>query len=203
MATATIKLGPADHGRRMTREEYEAATGEEGYWYELIHGRVYVSPVPNMPHAGAQDWLYFLLRVYARQHREVITFVSTSSRVFVTDSDEDATIPEPDLAVFDDVPLGADLNSLRWEDYSPFLVVEVLSPDGADKDLNRNVDLYQQVPSIKEYWVLDPLRDANRPDLRVYRRRGRRWQKPIDVPGGGTYTTKLLPDFELVLDVRL
>src|SRR5439155_1470268 len=77
----------------------------------------------------------------------------------------------------------------RWQDYSPVLVVEIVSDDDPDKDYVRNVALYAEVPSIKEYWVLDPGPDPDRPSLRVYRRRGKGWQKPIDVPFGGTYQT--------------
>ncbi len=62
--------------------------------------------------------------------------------------------------------------------------------------------LYLRVPSIREYWILDPRTDADHPSLLVYRRRGARWQRPLAVAGGDTYTTRLLPDFSLVLDVR-
>ena len=55
---------------------------------------------------------------------------------------------------------------------------------------------------VREYWILDPRVDADRPALTVHRRRGQGWQKPIDIASGGTYTTRLLPDFLLVLDVR-
>jgi len=61
--------------------------------------------------------------------------------------------------------------------------------------------LYFQVPSIWEYWLVDGLEDAERPSLRVHRRRGKRWHI-IDVAAGETYTTKLLPGFELMLDPR-
>ena len=47
---------------------------------------------------------------------------------------------------------------------------------------------------------LDPLLNPDAPDLRVYRRRGKNWQKPIDVPGGVYETPRLLPGFRLVVD---
>ena len=81
------------------------------------------------------------------------------------------------------------------------LVAEIPSADDSDKDLVRNVELYLEVPSIREYWILDPLLDPDAPGLRVYRRRGRSRQKPIDVPFGGVYETpRLLPGFRLVVD---
>jgi Uma2 family endonuclease len=91
---------------------------------------------------------------------------------------------------------------MDWRDVSPLLVAEVVSPDNAEKDLVRNVELYLAVPSIKEYWILDPRDDPDRPTLRVYRRRGARWQKPIDLAFGDTYTTRLLPGFTLTVNPR-
>ena len=69
-----------------------------------------------------------------------------------------------------------------------------------DKDLDRNRRLYLEVASIREYWIVDPLEDADRPALIVYRRRGTRWAPRRVVPSGGTYTTPMLPGFSLVLD---
>jgi Uma2 family endonuclease len=201
MATATIQLGPEDHGRAMTRQEFESAIGQDGYRYELIHGRVVVSPSPNMPHGRVLAWIHPRLLAYTERHPEVINFVSTAGRVFVPDPDE-ATNPEPDLIAYRDVPLDVEPNELNWEEYDPILVVEILSPGNPEKDLERNVELYRQVPSIREYWIIDALKTGLRPTLRAYRRRGQRWLKPIDVAGGGTYTTRLLPDFQLIMDIR-
>jgi Uma2 family endonuclease len=121
--------------------------------------------------------------------------------VFVP-GEEETTTPEPDLAVYRDFPRHLLAEEVNWEQVSPILVAEVVSEDDPDKDLDRNVELYRQVPSIREYWVLDPRRDPNRPSLRAYRRRGGRWQRPINVAPGGTYETRLLPGFVLLLDLH-
>lgn len=90
----------------------------------------------------------------------------------------------------------------RWQDIRPVLVVEVLYDDDPDKDLVRNVELYLQVPSIREYWIIDGRNDPDRPVMFVYRRRGRRWQNVIRVAAGDVYETRLLPDFRLLLEPR-
>ena len=53
MATVTtpLRIGPADHGRTMTLDEFEEAEFEEGYRYELARGVLEVSEVPGEPHA--------------------------------------------------------------------------------------------------------------------------------------------------------
>ena len=38
MSTTRIQIGPADHGRRMTLDEFREADEEPGYRYELAGG---------------------------------------------------------------------------------------------------------------------------------------------------------------------
>ena len=94
---------------------------------------------------------------------------------------------------------GTPRRNLRWQDYSPFVVVEVVSDEKSEKDLVRNVELYLQVSSIREYWIIDGRDNPDHPVMLVYRRRGQRWQNVIRVEAGETYETRLLPDFWLLL----
>jgi Uma2 family endonuclease len=200
MATV-LKLGRADHGRPMTLEEYFAGDYEEGNQYELIDGRLYVSPTPNAPYDLLDQWLYHMVDRYADEHSEIINYVTNKGRIFVPDRPGE-TSPEPDLTAFRNYPLHLPARRVTWRNLSPLLVAEILSADDPDKDLVRNVELYVQVPTIREYWIVDPREDFDRPRLLVYRRRGRQWQRLITVEPGETYTTRLLPGFELVLDRR-
>ncbi|MBV9121919.1 MAG: Uma2 family endonuclease [Planctomycetes bacterium] len=200
MATV-LKIGPTDRGRPMTLEEFLAGDYEGGYHYELIDGKLYVSPAANFPEDRVEKWLLFKLELYSHEHPEVVNYVTDKARIFVPGRPR-ITAPEPDLAAFHDVPLERPSREIRWQAMSPLLVGEVLSAEDPDKDLVRNVALYLQVPAIKEYWVLDSRDDPDHPLVTVYRRRGRQWRK-IEVAPGATYTTKLLPGFELVLNPRL
>jgi Uma2 family endonuclease len=200
MATVLKKLGPADHGRPMTLEEFMMARSVEGYHYELIDGKLYVSPEANLPEFRVENWLYFKLGLYAQEHPNVINFTANKARVFVPVRQR-ITTPEPDLAAYRNFPLDRPLRSVRWQDVSPVLVVEVLSLDDPDKDLVRNVALYLQVPSIKEYWLFDTREDPEQLRLQVRRRYRGQWSLREFGPGD-SYTPKLLPGFELVLDPR-
>jgi Uma2 family endonuclease len=197
--TTVTKLGPADHGRPLSYDEYLAGDYESGYKYELIDGRLYVSPLPNPFENWLENWLYRALDRYAARHAQVINYVTTKSRVVVPDR-PGLTTPEPDIAAFRDFPEAVD--GIGWEDVSPVLVVEVLVEGDPRKDLERNVELYLQVPTIREYWILDGREGLKRLSLTAYRRRGQRWQRPISVPFGETYTTQLLPGFSLRLRPR-
>lgn len=200
MATL-LKLGPADHGRPLTLDEFTSASYEEGSRYELIGGKLYVSPAANAPQNLVELWVFRKLDRYADKHPEVINFVSTKTRVFLPEAAE-VTAPEPDVAAYCDFPLHLPLRELRWEDLSPTLVVEVLSESDPDKDLVRNVGLYLQVPSIREYWIFDTREDPERMTLHVHRRRGRRWMRTLTLGPDSVYSTPLLPDFQLTVNPR-
>jgi Uma2 family endonuclease len=199
--TTLLKIGPADHGRPMTLEEFSAGGWEEGYRYELIDGKLYVVPAPDAPEGIVEHWIYHRLDRYSECHLEVLNWVYNKARVFVPGR-SGVTNPEPDVAAYRDFPVDRPPRGVNWEDVRPVLVVEVLSADDPDKHLVRNVELYLEVPSIREYWVLDARADPDHPALFVCRRRGRRWQNVIEVAPGETYTTRLLPEFALVLDRR-
>jgi Uma2 family endonuclease len=200
MATVT-KIGPADRDRPMTLEEFLAGDYEEGYRYELIDGRLYVSPEANLPEDWVAEWLSFRLMRYAKTHPRILKHVTPKARVFVPGRAV-VSAPEPDVTAYRRFPLHRRIRDIRWEDVNPILVAEVLSADDPNKDLVRNVAVYLQVPSIKEYWVFDARQDADEPTMTVYRRRGKVWRRPIEVGPRERYTTPLLPGFKLVLNTR-
>ena len=72
VATSTIRIGPADHGRSMSLEEFLEAEEEEGYRYELARGVLEVTLVPDDPH-GLVVWnLLAAIAVYSRAHPRII-----------------------------------------------------------------------------------------------------------------------------------
>jgi Uma2 family endonuclease len=190
-------LGPGDHGRTLTSDQFTESEYELGYQYELIEGRLYVTPSPNQPHDWIEQFIFTSLLEYSRQHADAINRVTNNARVFVPGTTW-TTAPKPDVVAYREFPTDQQRN-VAWEEVSPILVVEIISPSDPDKDLVRNVDLYRQVPSIQEYWVLDNRQDAARPTMRVFRRAGDGWATQ-DVAFGETYTTPLLPEFSLVVD---
>jgi Uma2 family endonuclease len=152
--TTLLRIGPADHGRLVTVEEFEAAQDEEGYSSELIDGRLYVSPEPDLPHEQITDWVLNVLMEYAREHPKVINFVSARARV-PAPRRAGPTQAQPDVTAYHDFPVHLPIPTVNWRDISPVLVVEVVSEEnpenGPEKDLLRNVEIYESIPSIREY----------------------------------------------------
>ena len=194
--STVLRLGPGDHGRPMTYGEFIAGDYLEGYRYELIEGRLYVSPQPNFPHDGNLTYLHRVLDQYRAANPHVINYVSTHARVFLPEEvSDDVTAPEPDFAAYHDLPL-EQIWTIDWREVSPMLVIEVLGGEDDDKDLVRNVDLYFRVPSIQEYWVWDICENPGQPRLIVRRRQKRTW-KILEFNADAVYTTDLLPGFNL------
>jgi len=198
--TARTKLGPQDRGHPMTFNEFMRANYEEGYQYELIDGELYVLPLPNAPHNLVENWIGAKLQHYSLEHPEVINYVTSKARVIVPGRPR-ATVPEPDQTAYHDFPLHRPWKKIRWQEVSPILVVDVVSKEDPYKDLVRNVKLYLQVPTIQEYWLIDPRKNPERPTFRVHRRNGKSW-RIVQPTFGEVYTTKLLPGFALIIDPR-
>ncbi|HEY2414654.1 MAG TPA: Uma2 family endonuclease [Pirellulaceae bacterium] len=196
MSTATLRtrLGLADHGRELTYDEFLAGRYANGYKYELIDGRLYVSPAANYPHDWVQEHINEALALYKSLRPSVVQRISSRCRVFVPGRHK-TTCPEPDFAIYKTCPPGRDVD---WQDISPMIVVEIVSPDDPHKDYVRNVELYQRVPSILEYWVFDRCRDPHGPTMTVYHRMAARQKWKTDNYGPeDIYTTALLPGFKL------
>ncbi len=66
MATvaAPVRIGPADHGRSMTLDEFLEAEVEEGFRYELARGALEVTQVPGEDHGQIVWNLYGLIGDY-------------------------------------------------------------------------------------------------------------------------------------------
>jgi Uma2 family endonuclease len=192
--STVLRIGPHDHGREMTYEEFLAGDYEEGYKYELIDGSLYVSPQANYPHDWVEEHVGTLLRAYKASRPDVVQRVSAKSRVFVPGRRK-TTCPEPDFAIYRHCPKGRHVN---WRDISPMIVVEIVSPSDPEKDYQRNVELYRQVPSILEYWLFDRCEDDDGPVMKLYRRdSGDQDWTTTDFGPDAVYSTPLLPGFEL------
>lgn len=189
-----LHLGPADAGREVDHGDFERAELAPGHRYELVAGKLSVTPAPNMPHWQVQTWFLERLNDYARSHPDVLALAATPSRV-ITRALGGVTDVEPDVAAYREFPRGS--RSARWEDVSPLLVVEVVSDSDPRKDLVRNREIYWRVPSILEYWIVDP-RPATAPSMLALVRGSQAWaERPVS--SGGAYRTDLLPGLTLDL----
>jgi Uma2 family endonuclease len=187
MSTATIKIGPADHGRRMSLADFEHVEVEEGHLYELGRGVIIVSDVPNPRHLAQVNALKFQLFSYAVAHPGRLYGMLSGSECKILVAEQESE-RHPDLAVYK-TPPGDD--SDVWWSWVPEIVIEVTSPGSAQRDYQEKRDEYLRF-GVQEYWMVD----GARREVPVHYRRGGRWAERVVRPPE-VYRTRQLPGFEL------
>lgn len=116
--------------------------------YELIEGDFCMSPAPLTFHQEIIGALYFLLRRFVLENklgRVMIAPLDVVLSVF--------NVVQPDLLFVSN----AKKSILTRENVqgAPDLVIEVLSPSTASRDLQIKRKLYAQF-GVSEYWIVDP-----------------------------------------------
>ncbi len=129
----------------VTTEEY-LAMPETVQPYNLIEGRLYMSPTPIMRH---QD---IVLQLAVKMH----AFEATAGgKAIVSPMDchfPDGSVLQPDVAYISPERLSI---IDRWVMGAPDLVIEVLSPGTRRFDRNRKLAVYER-NGVPEAWLVDP-----------------------------------------------
>ncbi|NOS99383.1 MAG: Uma2 family endonuclease [Phycisphaerales bacterium] len=118
----------------------------DGTRAELIDGELLMSPSPRTKHQDAVLNLASHLREYVRGR--------VVGRVFVAPLD--VHLPSGDI-VEPDILFVSTANQAIVQDWvrgSPDLMVEVLSPEGVERDRIVKRDLYAR-NGVREYWIVD------------------------------------------------
>jgi Uma2 family endonuclease len=152
MATVRLRIGPADHGRKMTLEEFWEAEEQPGYLYELARGVLEVSEIPGDAHFQVVDNLHEAFSIYRRAHPGLILRIGRGSdvRYIIPELETDR---HPDLAIVFRGTAQRDFKGRRL----PVLGVEVVSPGSRARTrdyVDKRVD-YLAV-GLLEYWIIDP-----------------------------------------------
>ncbi len=184
-AAIDIRLDATSNGMILSPEEFDAIVDyDDEFVYELIHRVVVVNPVPLEGETDPNDELGYWLRRYGETHP--------------CGSSLDATMPERYVRTEDsrrkaDRVIWANLGR-RPDPRSdvPAIVIEFVSKRRRDRI--RDYDEKQQeylAAGVIEYWIIDRFRRQ----MTVCRR----GQPERSVAEQETYTTDLLPGFELPL----
>ena len=150
MSTANKVLGPADHGVRMTLDEFFEADAEEGYRYELADGVLVVIDIPKTPHARVVSWLYGITRDYQREYPGVIDYFGGGSEIRIWNPDG-RSVRHPDLGIV--LPNAAFDTKGNLQ---AAIVAEVVSPSSQVRDYVEKRRDYLACP-VLEYWIVDPI----------------------------------------------
>lgn len=171
-----------------TYEDY-ARLPDDGRRYEIIGGKLHVSPAPRTNHQLVITELAYALMTYAK--------TKNLGRVFVSPIDvviPDLTNPvQPDILFIAQERL--EMVQEKFIEGVPDLIIEVLSPGNPGHDRYTKYRLYEEA-GVKEYWIVDP--DECIVDVYGY-------YEETYVPyghfeRGGVIQSKLLPDLRVPLN---
>ncbi len=192
MTTAEIEtkvyLCPELAGTLMTPEEFDAVEDyDEDYRYELIDGRLIVTPIPLEAQTDPNEELGHLLRTYKEQHPQGSALDRTLYERYVR------TQASRRLA---DRVIWAGLGRMPDPRTDvPTIVVEFVSRRRRDRrrDYEEKREEYLAI-HVAEYWIIDRFRRS----MTVVRNQPGGPQELV-VGENETYQTPLLPGFELPL----
>ena len=137
---------------RFTYADYLSWPDDERW--ELINGEAYsMSPAPSRLHQEISGNIHGVLHQYLKGKECKLYSAPFDVRLSETpdvSDDEIDTVVQPDIVVICD-PVKLDDKGCKG---APDLVVEILSPGTAERDLKDKFYLYQRV-GVLEYWIVN------------------------------------------------
>lgn len=134
--------------RRLDYTDF-AALPADGKRYEILDGRLHVTPSPTPAH----QW------VCGELQRQLGSYFHPQGRALVFPAPLDVILGQHDIAQPDVVVVARSLLSQRGVEGAPLLVVEVLSPSTSRRDRGTKAERYSAL-GIQHYWLVDPERHA-------------------------------------------
>lgn len=125
-------------------------------YVELIRGKVFPMSAPVSQHQRIVGNLHIEIGSYLKgKHCQL--FIAPFDVRFPTYDSNGGLIADTDTVVQPDLCVICDLEKIdrRGCNGAPDMIVEVLSPSTAKKDLNEKFNLYEET-GVQEYWVVFP-----------------------------------------------
>jgi Uma2 family endonuclease len=172
---------------KLTYEEFRQLP-DDGKRYELIEGRVHLSPAPSTRHQFVSRNLHLSLGPFVEKNHlgEVI-----AAPVDVCLSGDTAV--QPDL-----VFISSERLEMIQENFiagAPDFVVEILSPSTAAHDRATKLNLYAEA-GVPWVWLMDPLARM----VEILKLQGNKYLVHSIFAGKQTLTSSLFPGWEMALD---
>jgi Uma2 family endonuclease len=183
-----IHIGPEDHGRRMSLDDFDRAIGREGYIYELGRGVIEVSELPTPQHFGQVEELKDQFYRYKLGRKGIIYAIASSNEAKILLAAYESE-RHPDLSIYLGPPPEVDF----WSLWVPHIVIEVVSESSRKRDYEVKPSEYVEF-GVDEYWIID----AAKKQMTVHVRWRGQWKTQIVKPPK-KYSTRWLPGFSLDL----
>ncbi|MCF6154430.1 MAG: Uma2 family endonuclease [Candidatus Brocadia sp.] len=145
--TTEIDAAP-DEKKIYTYDDY--AKLPEGEPYQLIGGKLVMTPAPSTYHQEISKRLGYLLYEHAELKQKLGKVLHAPVDVYF----EDEETYQPDIIFISNDRVGI-IKKEKIEG-APDLIIEILSPTTAYYDLIHKKDIYAK-HGVKEYWIVDPM----------------------------------------------
>jgi Uma2 family endonuclease len=144
--------------QKFTYKDYLTWNDEERW--ELIDGVPFpynMTPAPSRKHQTISRELLTEFSLYLRDKECHVYNAPFDVRLLIDEENDELTtnVVQPDIVVVCDKDKLDDKGCKG----NPDLIIEVLSPSTAKKDLEIKRELYERA-KVKEYWIVDPLNEV-------------------------------------------
>lgn len=160
--------------------------------YELIDGRIVMTPPAGWGHGEIEANVVSILREFVRKHDLGRVFGSSTGYNFAPRSTLE---PDASFIAHGRWAKGPHTRPGQFLRIVPNLVVEILSPSTSRRDRLEKKKLYEE-HGVDEYWVIDP----NRREVTVFRLADGRYSTGEVFTAGQKLRSGVLPGF--VVPVR-
>ncbi|WP_421870961.1 Uma2 family endonuclease [Marinoscillum sp.] len=161
---------------------------------ELIKGKLFrMSPAPKRSHQEIGGDIFVAIHTYLKKQECRVYQAPFDVRFPNKPGDPDDqtfTVVQPDICVICDHTMLDDAGCKG----APDLIVEILSPSTASKDLNEKHQLYEE-HGVKEYWVVYPGEAV----LEIYELQNGKYVSQGKFVKEDVVTSKVLPGLKLDL----
>ncbi len=184
---------------RFTQAEFrawvDARSPRDDARYELLRGRVVMSPPARPRHGRAEVTIASLLERYVAWRGLGLVFGSSTGYALPSG---DTLSPDVSFVSHARLTQGEGAGLDEFFALAPDLAVEILSPSSISRDRVEKLAIYAE-NGVAEYWIVDPRRRA----VEVHRLRGDAYAEP-EIFVEGRIRSTVLPAFEAsVADVFL
>lgn len=188
-SVTSVRVGPGDHGRRMSFAEFQRAEPTTGHRYELARGVIEVTDIPGRTHALVVNEIKLQLAGYWAANQGVIKYLGGGAEA-KTEMPGMESERHPDLSIYL-APMPKD--EYPWDKWVPSIVIEVVLAGGEahKRDYETKREEYLAA-GVQEYWIVDPQQRS----MLALTRDGDEWREHR-LAADGHWQCSLMAGFEL------
>ncbi|RMF85647.1 MAG: Uma2 family endonuclease [Nitrospinota bacterium] len=182
-------MNPAPLEERSLYTYREYARLPEGAPYQLIGGKLVMTPSPSPYHQRVSKRLEFFLYDFVEKQHHLGEIFDAPIDVYF----EETEVYQPDI-----IFISQERQNIIGEqkiEGAPDLIIEVLSPSTAYYDLKHKMRVYAR-HGVKEYWIVDPLERG----IEVFENKNGEFFLFSQATNRGEVVSKLLTGFRVMVE---